>query len=170
MDIMFLKASVFEMLSAISSIMIAYGVMTFYVFARKKERRERVEYATRYIQRWNDPVFFHRMARLFNSENIERLRELNPNSYNDFRVFQKDGFDDVVTILNFMEDLAQSIEAELADERTLRKYFQQPIVETYKVLEPFVKTTRAQKYNPSAFRSIERLIGAWSFSSSIEEK
>ncbi|EHZ7431665.1 DUF4760 domain-containing protein [Vibrio cholerae] len=169
MDVLFFKDSVFEMLGAISSLMIAYGVLILYIFARKKERRERVEYASRYIQKWNEPEFFHRMARLFNDNNVDLIRQLQPASYDAFRVNSKTGFDDVVNILNFMEDLAQSIESGLADEYTLRRYFQQPLVETYKILEPFVQITRTQKYNPSAFRSTERLIGSWSFSEPLGE-
>ncbi|TNZ66624.1 DUF4760 domain-containing protein [Vibrio parahaemolyticus] len=170
MSLDFFKVSLFEMLNAISSLMLAYGVFFFYHFSQKRERREKVEYATRYIQRWNDPSLFHTMARIFNSRNIEFLRSIDEESYEKFRVVHKDGFDDVVTILNFMEEVAQAVESGLADERTLRKYFQHSLIETYSILEHFVLLTRDQKFNTSAYRSTERLVGLWSFSEGLEAR
>ncbi|MUH71999.1 DUF4760 domain-containing protein [Psychrosphaera haliotis] len=132
----------FEMLNALASLMIAYGVFFFLYFSKRRERREKVEYATRFIQKWNEPAFFHITARIFNNRNIEFLHGLEPQFYEEFRVKNKEGFDDIVTILNFIEEMAQAIESNLADEYTLRKYFQQSLVDTFKILEPFVHVTR----------------------------
>ncbi|MFW1470961.1 DUF4760 domain-containing protein [Vibrio parahaemolyticus] len=168
MDLDLFRVSLFEMIGVISNMMLAYGVLFFYMFSRKRERRERVEYATRYIQRWNDPSLFHTMARIFNTRNIHFLRSIDEKSYESFRVEHKEGFDDVITILNFMEEVAQAVESGLADEHTLRKYFEHSLTETYSILEHFIWLTREQKFNVSAYRSTERLIGSWSFSERLE--
>lgn len=168
MDKLLFSSNFFEILNALASLMIAYGVFFFLYFSKRRERREKVEYATRYIQKWNEPAFFHITARMFNDRNIELLRNLDPESYEKFRMENKEGFDDIVTTLNFIEEMAQAIESNLADEFTLRKYFQQSLVDTFKILEPFVHITRDKKYNLTAYRSTERLVGKWSFSKPIE--
>lgn len=168
MENLLFESNIFEMLNAVASLMIAYGVFFFLYFSRRRERREKVEFASRYIQKWNEPAYFHITARMFSPQNIEFLQSLDPEKYEKFRVQNKGGFDDLVTTLNFIEEMAQAIESNLADEYTLRKYFQQSLVETYLISERFIDLTR--KYNPAAFRSSERLMGQWSFSKRIEER
>ncbi|UTW59299.1 DUF4760 domain-containing protein [Kordiimonas sp. SCSIO 12603] len=156
-----------EVINAVSNLMIAYGVFFFLYFSRRQEKREKVEFASRYIQQWNTPDFFHITSRLFSFENIEFLRALNPESYEDFRSNNKVGFDDIVTTLNFIEEMAQAIESNLADEHTLRKYFQRSLIETYLILENFIEITRMFRNHPTAYRSTERLMGQWAFSKSV---
>ena len=72
-------------------------------------------------------------------------------------------FEFIIAMLNYFEEMALSIEYELADEYLLRKYFAQSALEIYETLEPVIESLRHQRNNKAIFITFERLIGRWSF-------
>jgi hypothetical protein len=70
----------------------------------------------------------------------------------------------VISILNFFEEMAISVNEGLADERMLGLYFGTTIKRCYALSQPVVTELRTRTGNPAVYKSIERLIGAWTFS------
>lgn len=94
---------------------------------------------------------------------MDNLNKLTKDPAVDMSTVPKRYIDSLVTLLNFFEEMALSIEYRLADEPILRRYFAQTANELFHALEPFIHTLRIDRTNKSIFVNFERLIGRWSF-------
>ena len=159
----------FSILDVAANIMIAYGIFFLFYSTKRKERRDRVEYSTRMMKRWNDPAFFVMTSRIFNRGGYEVIGRIKHGVFRIDDIETQEITNEIISVLNFLEEMAQAIELGLADERVLRKYFQQSVVEMYKELEPFIYFVRKERRNRTLFISTEKLIGKWTFSN-IDEK
>ena len=67
---------------------------------------------------------------------------------------------DTTTILNFLEEIAMCIKYDLADEETLRNYFQLIVTRIYQTFELWIKEERLQRGN-DLFLDLEQLYNKW---------
>jgi uncharacterized protein YktA (UPF0223 family) len=67
----------------------------------------------------------------------------------------------VIRVLNFFEEMAQSIEYGLSDEEYLRKYFTTTSLDTFNRFKPFIQLQRSKLKTNQLFISFEKLVYRW---------
>ncbi len=142
-----------------SLLLIALGILRLVVLKRNDHERERRIYSSSFVKSWNSPellegnrilLLSRRDWRKLNFEQFEKLIEEDHDAY--FRV---------ITLLNFFEELAQSIEYGLSDEDSLKSYFLATVDSTYTTFERFIEYMRERSHSPYLFTSFEKMVYRW---------
>lgn len=127
----------------------------------RDQRRRQIEAAFHYMERWNNPQFYH-----VRSAFREILRVGMAETEGTRRVMDRLAADDslrsnVMDVMNFFEEVAVAIDLQIADEELLRRVFRGILSSLWMTLEPFVNQRRTMLRNPRVFVECEALHKRW---------
>ena len=128
--------------------------------SKRTETKDLRKESIRFISQWNSPELVKISTKALNYKNIERLKSSNK----ELEIAKLENYQDIITILNFMEEMALYVDNRLVNERILRKYFSQIVLEIYKAFEKYIYTLREERRNPTLYRQFEKLVNIWMFS------
>ena len=149
--------TIYQMVFMLCTFMIVYMLL---LKSRKTSIKDLQKESIRFISQWNSPELVKISTKALNYKSIERLKLY----YKELDTIELENYQDIITILNFMEEMALYVDNRLVDERILRKYFSQTVLEIYKTFEKYIYTLRAERQNPTLYRQFERLVNTWIFS------
>lgn len=152
-------ALLLETASLLASIVIAVALVLLVRFkCRELELRKR-EYSANFVKDWNNPDLIESVRNvLFASENWDHL------SAHDYQRLYSDDqatYFRVIKLLNFFEEMAQSIEYGLSEEEYLRRYFSPTARHTYLTFRPFIDMQRERMRTTQLFIAFEKLMYRW---------
>ena len=130
------------------------------LLSKRTEFKDLRKESIRFISQWNSPELVKVSMNVLNYETIKKLRRMKE----DDEIVKLENYQDIITILNFMEEMALYIDNRLVNERILRKYFSQIVFEIYKTLEIYIEILRDERRNPTLYRQFEKLVNIWMFS------
>lgn len=113
-----------------------------------------------FINRWNDPQFFH--AKKNGREICKALKE--QKTVEDQKAYleedpahQANLFD----VVNVFECLSIAIQSQIADEDTAKRFFRSIVIEYWHASEEYTKKRRAERGNPRLLQEFEWLFSRW---------
>lgn len=141
------------------------GLGAFYAYTNLKEsiNHQITDKTMLYIQRWNDTSYIPLRA---TAKRIHEDMKKQP-------LEQQDGFlveyfethpeerQQVITILNFLTEMALCVEEELVDERLLRGFFESIVHDYCEDFHAFINQRRGNNHNRDRYRSLIRLSERW---------
>ena len=111
-----------------------------------------------YISRWNCPEYGHFRATI--KEIIGELEANKISNLKDHLEENREKAQDIITILNFLEELAFLIDEGLIHEERARKYFRGIVIQTYTKLSSVIHV-RKQATNERAYEYLCNLYNKW---------
>lgn len=112
-----------------------------------------------YISRWNHPDYSTMRATIRNV-----LKELESNRSKTLVGYLKENSEeeqDIVTILNFLEEVSCLIRDEIIDKDTMEKFYRGIIIRVYKQLSRYIESSRDERDNPKLYEHLEWLSIEW---------
>jgi len=114
-------------------------------------RRER---SAKFGERWNDPNMYHAREVCRSILDHDQLG-------NDLIEFVEDKKTNVIHILNFLEEVAISIEHGLVDATLARNQFEGIVIGLWQTLDPWIAQHRITRNRPQIFSKLEGLYNTW---------
>jgi len=113
-----------------------------------------------FINRWNDPQFFH--AKRNGREVVSELRQRQtPDEQMKYLQEDRARYSNLLDVLNVFEGLSGAIQMGIADEETAKRFFRSIVLEYWHVTQGFIKQRRAERQNARMLRDFEWLFNRW---------
>lgn len=113
-----------------------------------------------FINRWNDPQFFH--AKKNGREVVTELRQRQtPDEQIKYLQEVSIRYSNLLEVLNVFEGLSGAIQMGIADEETAKRFFRSIVLEYWHVTEGFIKQRRTERQNVRMLRDFEWLSNRW---------
>ena len=156
-----------QVVEIIALLFIALGIFWLATIKKHEHERERRLHASSYIKAWNSPELLegNRMVLLSGRD----WRGLQYDQFTKLTEEDHETYYRVIILLNFFEELAQSIEFSLSDEESLQKYFLSTAESTFETFEPFITYLRERSKSNYLFLSFEKLVYRWRHNPPLEK-
>lgn len=145
--------------------MSAGGLGAFYAYKSLSHSAnyQMVDRTLSYIQRWNDPIYLPLKE---TSVEIFRYIEQQPLDQQDQLLIEY--FENnpkkkqrVIAILNFLTEVALSIEEEVVEEEILRNFFCQIVLDYCENFHAFINQRRGNRHNKDVYKALIELRDKW---------
>lgn len=158
-----------EFLTFICVLFIAIGVLIIAFIKSVELRLRRVEHAANLVTEFNSERIssaqssVKRLLGLEYGTDYEKLTDIYTRIYQGVEHSEHDRItlDNALTILNFYEHVAQTIEAKVADEKYLKIYFRTLLVRSFQLYRPLIYRMRDVSAAPAIFIAQEKLAHRW---------
>ena len=116
-----------------------------------------------YLQRWNDPQYVP--LREASLKIFEQIWKQLPEQQDTFLIdyFETNPLEKqkIITILNFLTEIALCIEYEIVDEIFLKRYFKAIVQDYCEDLHAFINQRRGNGHNKEVYKSLIELHERW---------
>ena len=148
---------------------VAAVTSTFYIGQNLKSAvaSEKIDRTISYIRRWNEPSFYE--TRMKFREIMEELIQASEQPHGRDRlalindVIENGGNSkyDVISVLNFWEEMAIMVNRGIIDEEILKEAYKTLIIKSYSNLEPWIRELRTKR-GERLLRDLSKLYDRWS--------
>lgn len=141
------------------------GLGTFYAYRNLRQSRNSkvIDRSLLYLQRWNDAQYLP--LREASLKIFEKIRKLPPEEQDKFLIdyFETNLLEKqkVITILNFLTEMAVCIEYELLDEEFLKRYFTVIVQDYCDDFHALINQRRGNGYRKEVYKSLIELYERW---------
>ena len=126
---------------------------------RVKKEEKKLDRAIDYIGRWNHPDYAHIKATI--TEITKGIENQEHTSISDYLKNEPLKTQEVVSILNFLEELSFLVYEGILDKKMIYVFYRGIIVRCYEVLVPFLIYRRNEMSNKKLYEQFEKLYFEW---------
>ncbi len=162
-----------DILKFAAGVIAAAGAVTsaFYIGQnlRQATASEKMSRTITYTARWNDPQFFYAKKDFRGiMEDLLQRKEQDPQKdrlvlINELISEEPDREQNLISVLNFLEELAILINRDVVDEEILDEFYHTVVVKCYSNLEPWIRELRSKR-GERIFGDLIKLYERWASS------